>query len=750
MESSRISMLSLLPFLLLALVAVEGAGDERSTFIVHVQPQANHALDTADGRKALYQSYLPDHGQLLHAYHHVASGFAARLTQQELEAMSALPGFVAAVPDRVYKLHTTHTPLFLGLDTQLGTRNDSFGSGDGVIIGVLDSGITPDHPSFSGAGMPPPPTKWKGTCDFNGRSVCNNKLLGARVFDTAGNGTASSSGAPLSPIDEDGHGTHTSSTAAGAVVPGAQVLGQGRGTASGIAPRAHVAMYKVCGEDCTSADILAGIDAAVADGCDIISMSLGGPSLPFHEDSIAVGTFAAAEKGLFVSMSAGNSGPNYTTLSNEAPWMLTVAASTMDRLIRSTVHLGNGLTFDGESVFQPNISTNVMYPLVYPGASSTPDANFCGNGSLDGFNVKGKIVLCDRGNGVGRLAKGAEVLRAGGAGMILSNQFTDGFSTIADVHVLPASHVSHADGLAILNYIKTTTSPMAQFSFGGTVLGTSPAPAITSFSSRGPSTQNPGILKPDITGPGVSVLAAWPFQVGTPSAGGHNGPTFNFESGTSMSAPHLSGIAALIKSKHPEWSPAAIKSAIMTTADCTDRSGKPILEEQRRTADLFAVGAGHVNPDKAMNPGLVYDITPAEYIGFLCGLYTNKEVSVIARRAVDCSAVKVIPERLLNYPSISVMFPSSWNSTTPMLVERTVKNVGEVPAVYYPQFDLPDNAMNVSVVPASLRFNDVNQVKTYTVAIWPRKGTDSVVVQGALRWVSSKYTVRSPISATFA
>uniref|UniRef100_A0ACD5UTA9 Uncharacterized protein n=1 Tax=Avena sativa TaxID=4498 RepID=A0ACD5UTA9_AVESA len=742
MASFRASFLSILAFLLLALVAVEGAGeDERSTYIVHVQPQANHVLDTADGRKALYQSYLPVHGRILHAYHHVASGFAARLTQREVEAMSKLPGFLAALPDRVYKLHTTHTPRFLGLDTLQGTRNSSFGFGDGVIIGVLDSGITPDHPSFSGAGMPPPPAKWKGACDLNSSFVCNNKLIGARVFDTSGNGT---------PVDEDGHGTHTSSTAAGALVPGAQVLGQGRGTASGIATRAHVAMYKVCADECSSAQILAGIDAAVDDGCDIISMSLGGPSLPFHEDTIAIGTFAAAEKGLFVSMSAGNSGPNYTTLSNEAPWMLTVGASTMDRLIRATVRLGNGLTFDGESVFQPNMSAAVLYPLVYAGASSTPDAQFCGNGSLDGLDVKGKIVLCERGNDVGRVDKGAEVLRAGGVGMILANQFIDGFSTIADVHLLPASHVSYASGSAILDYIKTTARPMAQFSFRGTILGTSPAPAMTSFSSRGPSTQNPGILKPDITGPGVSVLAAWPFQVGPPLAGGHNGPTFNFESGTSMSAPHLSGIAALIKSKHPEWSPAAIKSAIMTTADNADLSRKPILNEQHKKADLFAIGAGHVNVDKAMNPGLVYDTTPADYIGFLCGLYTDKEVSIIARKAVDCSAVKVIPEHLLNYPSISVTFPPSWNSTTPMLVERTVTNVGEVPAVYYPQFDLPDNVMNVSVMPASLRFNGMNQVKTYTVTVWPRKGSTSVVVQGALRWVSDKHTVRSAFSATFA
>jgi subtilisin family serine protease len=755
MASFRVSFLSLLQFLLLALTSVEGASDEYNTFIVHVQPQANHMLETADDRKALYQSFLPDHGRLLHAYHHVASGFAARLTQREVEAMSALPGFVAAVPNRVYKLHTTHTPQFLGLNSQQGTRNNSLGSGDGVIIGVLDSGVTLDHPSFSGDGMPPPPAKWKGRCDFNGRSVCNNKLIGARVFHTAvgtGNGT-SSSGTPPSPIDEVGHGTHTASTAAGAVVPGAQVLGQGRGTASGIAPRAHVSMYKVCGlENCNSADMLAGIDAAVSDGCDILSISLGATSVPFHEDSLAVGTFAAAEKGLFVSMSAGNSGPNYTTMENEAPWMLTVAASTVDRLIRSTVRLGNGLTFDGESVYQPDFSATVLYPLVFAGSSSTPDAKFCGNGSLDGFNFKGKIVLCERGNDVPRLAKGAEVLRAGGVGMILTNQFIDGFSTQADLHVLPASHVSHAAGAAILSYIKSTASPVAQITFGGTVLGASasPAPVITSFSSRGPSTLNPGILKPDITGPGVNVLAAWPFQEVPPSLGEQTGPTFSFQSGTSMSTPHLSGIAALIKSKHPEWSPAEIKSAIMTSADNTDRSGMPILNEQNMAADLFTIGAGHVNPEKAMDPGLVYDITPADYIGFLCGLYrNNKNVSVIARRVVDCSDIKVIPERMLNYPSISVIFPPSWKSTTPISVERTVKNVGEVPAVYYARFDLQEHDINISVVPASLHFTKANQVNTYTVTIWPTKGSASMVVQGALRWVSHKHTVRSPISVMF-
>ncbi|XP_066347185.1 subtilisin-like protease 4 [Miscanthus floridulus] len=723
--------LPLLPILLLAVVAAV-TGDELRTFIVHVQPHESHVFGTTDDRTTWYKTFLPEDERLVHSYHHVASGFAARLTEQELDALSAMPGFVTAVPNHVYRLLTTHTPQFLGLELPQRGRNYTSEFGEGVIIGVLDSGVYPFHPSFSGYGMPPPPAKWKGRCDFNA-SACNNKLIGARSFES-----------DPSPLDQDGHGTHTSSTAAGAVVPGAQVLGQAAGTASGMAPRAHVAMYKVCGDECTSADILAGIDAAVGDGCDVISMSLGGPTLPFYEDSLAIGTFAAVEKGVFVSLAAGNDGPADSTLSNDAPWMLTVAAGTMDRLIAAQVRLGNGSTFDGESAFQPNISTTVTYPLVYAGASSTPNASFCGNGSLDGFDVKGKIVLCDRGI-VARLDKGAEVKRAGGFGMIMANQFADGYSTLADAHVLPASHVSYVAGVAIKEYINSTANPVAQIIFKGTMLGTSPAPAITSFSSRGPSIQNPGILKPDITGPGVSVLAAWPFRVGPPSTE----PTFNLESGTSMSTPHLSGIAALIKSKYPDWSPSAIKSAIMTTADPDDRSGKPIVDEQYVPANLFATGAGQVNPDKALDPGLVYDIGPAEYIGFLCGMYTSKEVSVIARRSIDCSTITVIPDRMLNYPSITVTLPSTTNPTAPVVVSRTVKNVGEAPAVYYPHVDLPAS-VQVQVTPSSLQFTEVNQAQNFTVSVWRGQSTDAKIVEGSLRWVSDKHTVRSPVSISFA
>ncbi|KAF7017824.1 hypothetical protein CFC21_031191 [Triticum aestivum] len=748
METTRLSLLSLLPFLLLA-IAAEATGGELSTFIVHVQAEENHVFGTADDRKAWYHSFLPEHGRLVHAYHHVASGFAARLTRQELEAVSAMPGFLSATRARTYTTLTTHTPEFLGLNLEeQGRRNYTSEFGAGVIVAVIDTGIFPDHPSFSDDGMPPPPAKWKGRCDFSGTS-CNNKLIGARNMVAALNGPNGTS-ARVPPVDEFGHGTHTASTAAGAVVPGANVLGHAWGTAAGMAVRAHIAIYKVCyGKvvvDCEDADILAGIDAAVGDCCDVISMSLGGPSVPFHLNPMAIGTFGAMEKGIFVSMAAGNSGPGESTVINEAPWMLTVAASTMDRSIRSTVQLGNGAYFHGESLYQPNVG---FCPLVYAGASGKPFAEFCGNGSLDGFDVKGKIVLCELTKNISVINQGEVVESAGGVAMILASPFFRGYDKLAQANILPASSVDYLVAAAIKSYLNSTANPVARMGFRGTLLGTSPAPSIIFFSSRGPSRQGTGVLKPDITGPGMNVLAAWPFQVGPPSAPVLPGPTFNIISGTSMSTPHLAGIAALIKSKHPDWSPAAIKSAMMTTADITDRSGNPILNEQRVAANLFATGAGHVNPMKAADPGLVYDITPEDYIGYLCSMYTSQQVSVITRRPIDCLTTVVISDRLLNYPSISVAFPASWNSTAPVVVRRKVKNVGEVPSVYYAAIDMPSSTVSVDVFPRDLEFIKPNQELTFSVYVWPRQSA-ARVLQGALRWVSEKHTVRSPISITFA
>ncbi|KAI3985285.1 hypothetical protein MKX01_033599 [Papaver californicum] len=714
-------------FGLVSLVVADQTG--LKTYIIHVRKPEVMAQST-EHLEEWYKSFLPnitpeslnslgEKSRLVYSYRNVVSGFAARLTKDEVTAMKEKEGFVSAQPDCFLKLHTTHTPNFLGLNQNFGFWKES-NFVKGVIIGVLDTGILPTHPSFDDEGMPPPPAKWKGRCDFN-VSECNNKLIGAKSFNKGAKAIA--------PLDDEGHGTHTASTAAGRFVKSVNVLGNANGTAVGMAPYAHLAIYKVCfGEDCFDSDILAALDTAVEDGVDVLSLSLGSPSVPFYMDSIAIGSF-------------GNLGPLNATLSNEAPWILTVGASTIDRNIKATAKLGNGIEYGGESLFQPSGFSSTFLPLIYAGADGEPNSKFCGEGAFNKTNVKGKIVLCERGNGVGRIAKGEEVKDAGGAGMILMNQETDGFSTEADAHVLPATHLSFAGGLKIKDYINSSSSPVATILFKGTFIGDSSAPAVTSFSSRGPSLASPGILKPDIIGPGVSILAAWPFSLDNNT---NSDVTYNIISGTSMSCPHLSGIAALLKGSHPDWSPAAIKSAIMTTADLMNLKGQPIVDQNLKLANLFATGSGHVNPSKANEPGLIYDIQPDDYVPYLCGLgYSDDQVGIIAHRVIKCSEYLTISEYELNYPSFTVPMIGTTMFT------RTVTNVGEANSTYGVEIVEPDG-VSVSVKPTMLYFTEVNQKLTYSVMFSRnRYATNASISEGFIQWVSAKHLVRSPISAVF-
>ncbi|XP_065862468.1 subtilisin-like protease 4 [Euphorbia lathyris] len=723
--------------------------DNLQTYIVHVSQPEGRTFSQSEDLENWHKSFLPfsaassneqPRRRLLYSFKHTISGFSARLTGEEVNAMKRMNGFVSAHPERKLRKQTTHTPNFLGLHQQFGVWKDS-NFGKGMIIGVLDGGVFPSHPSFSDKGMPPPPAKWKGRCDFTA-SECNNKLIGARSFNLAAKAMKGAMAEP--PIDVDGHGTHTASTAAGNFVYGAEVLGNAEGTAVGMAPYAHLAIYKVCfgdpNDDCPESDVLAGMDAAIQDGVDVLSLSLVDVSKPFFQDNIAIGSFAAIQKGIFVSCSAGNDGPINSSLSNEAPWILTVGASTIDRKIVATAKLGNGAELEGESVFQPSNFPTTLLPLVYAGTNGKPDTAFCSEGALSGMDVGGKIVLCKRGGGIGRVAKGEVVKNAGGAAMILMNDQTSGFSAIADTHVLPATHVSFAAGQKIKAYISSTKSPTATVLFKGTAIGDTLSPAVTSFSSRGPNLASPGILKPDIIGPGVSILAAWHAPLDNRTRTKAN---FNIMSGTSMSCPHLSGIAALLKSAHPSWSPAAIKSAIMTTADISNMGGKPIVDETDKPADVFATGSGHVNPSRANDPGLIYDIQPDDYIPYMCGLgYTDEEVSVVSRRPITCSGKPTIPEGQLNYPSFSMVLGPSQTFT------RTVINVGAANSVYVANV-VPPPGVVVSVKPTTLYFSNVNQKATYSVTFSYAGGTTSQFAQGYITWISTKHLVRSPISVKF-
>uniref|UniRef100_M1BBG5 Subtilisin-like protease n=1 Tax=Solanum tuberosum TaxID=4113 RepID=M1BBG5_SOLTU len=646
-------------------------------YIVHCQFPDGERTTRNQDLESYYLSFLPattsdssrEPPRLIYSYRNVITGFAAKLSLEDLKEMEKMEGFVSARPEGLLDLYTTHSVNFMGLNQNMGFWNDS-NYGKGVIIGVIDTGIFPDHPSFSDDGMPPPPAKWKGGM-IHGTKMDMvhillarlNKLIGARYFRYTEN----------DPWDENGHGTHTASTAAGRFVPGANIFGNANGTAVGVAPLAHVAIYKTCSAiGCSGSDVLAAIDMAIEDGVDVLSISLGSRARQFYEDIIALGAFSAMERGIFVSCSAGNSGPYIFSISNDAPWILTVGASTIDRKIKATAVLGNNQEFDGESAFQPSDFPPTLLPLIYPGINTSDIlAKYCYPTSLSNTNVMGKIVLCVA--GITRAVdKGIAVKAAGGAAMIIMNPEYWANTTLAEAHVLPMTHVTYADGLKIQEYINSTTTPTATIVFKGTIIGDNRNPVVAGFSSRGPSYASPRILKPDIIGPGVNILAAWHISLENDM---RTNSTFNMISGTSVSCPHLSGVAALLKSIHPDWSPAAIKSAIMTTADVINLKSNLIEDETYLPADVFATGAGHVNPSKANDPGLIYDIKPSDYIPYLCGLnYTNRQVTVIVQRKVNCSEITSILEGQLNYPSFSIQVRS--NSEV-QVYSRTVTNVGQ-------------------------------------------------------------------------
>uniref|UniRef100_A0A453J6V8 Subtilisin-like protease n=1 Tax=Aegilops tauschii subsp. strangulata TaxID=200361 RepID=A0A453J6V8_AEGTS len=721
--------LVLVPVLLLLLGACHGQQPEqRKNYVVHLEPrddEGSAAVPVEDWHRSFLPEAAPtsagdggaDAGpRIIYSYSHVLTGFAARLSDAEAEALRGRAGCIRLYPEVFLPLATTHSPGFLGLQTGKDGFWSRSGFGRGVVIGLVDTGILPSHPSFGDAGMPPPPKKWKGACEFKaiaGAGGCNNKVIGARAFGSA----AVNDTAP--PVDDAGHGTHTASTAAGNFVENADVCSRSR---------------------CSIMDVIAGLDAAVKDGVDVISMSIDvSDGAQFNYDLVAVATYKAIERGIFVSAAAGNAGPAAGSVSNCAPWILTVAAGTTDRAIRTTVKLGNGQEFDGESLFQPhNNSAGRPLPLVFPGASGDPDARGCS--SLPD-SVSGKVVLCESRGFKEHVEQGQTVKAYSGAGMILMNKPEEGYTTFANAHVLPASHVSNTAGSKITAYFKSTPNPTASITFKGTVLGISPAPTVAFFSSRGPSKASPGILKPDISGPGMNILAAWAPSEMHPEFVDDVSLAFFMESGTSMSTPHLSGIAAVIKSLHPSWSPAAIKSALMTSSDPADKAGVPVKDEQYRRASFFTMGAGYVNPSRAVDPGLVYDLSPNDYIPYLCGLgYGDDGVKEIVHRRVDCAKLKPITEAELNYPSLVVKLLSQ-----PITVRRTVKNVGKANSVYTAVVDMPKE-VSVTVRPPMLRFSKVDERQSFTVTVrWAGKQPAVAGAEGNLKWVSPEHVVRSPI-----
>ncbi|KAK8274153.1 hypothetical protein E1A91_D10G058600v1 [Gossypium mustelinum] len=760
-------------FLSLLSLASSASRDHHKTFIVRVQNDAKPSIFTT--HKHWYESSLASvlspstPAQVLHVYDTVFHGFSAKLSPTDALNLQTLPHILAVIPEQVRRLHTTRSPHFLGLQTtdSAGLLKESdFGSD--LVIGVLDTGIWPERQSFNDRDLGPVPSKWKGQCvttkDF-GPGSCNKKLIGARFFCSgyeASNGKMNETSEFRSPRDTDGHGTHTASIAAGRYVFPASTLGYAKGVAAGMAPKARLAAYKVCWTaGCFDSDILAAFDAAVADGVDVISLSVGGVVVPYHLDAIAIGAFSAADQGVFVSASAGNGGPGGLTVTNVAPWVATIGAGTIDRDFPADVKLGNGKVVPGVSVYNgPGLSPGRMYPLVYGGTGGGDgySSSLCLEGSLDPVFVKGKIVVCDRGIN-SRAAKGEVVKKAGGIGMILANGVFDGEGLVADCHVLPATAVGASNGDEIRGYIdsasKSKSPATATILFKGTRLGVRPAPVVASFSARGPNPETPEILKPDVIAPGLNILAAWPDKVGPSGVSSDSRNTeFNILSGTSMACPHVSGLAALLKAAHPEWSPAAIKSALMTSAYTVDNRGETMLDESNgNTSTVLDFGSGHVHPSKAMDPGLVYDITTMDYIDFLCNSnYTINNIRVLTRKNADCSGAKRAGHvGNLNYPSLSAVFQQYGRRNMSTHFIRRVTNVGEPNSIYKVTIRPPSGTV-VTVEPEQLVFRRVGQklnflVRVQTMAVKLSPGGTSMQA-GSIVWSDGKHEVTSPLTVT--
>ncbi|XP_038694065.1 subtilisin-like protease SBT1.6 [Tripterygium wilfordii] len=712
--------------------------------------------------------FVSDPLQILHTYDTVFHGFSAVLSPERAAFLGQNPSILAVIEDRRRELHTTRSPQFLGLRNQQGLWSES-DYGSDVIIGVFDTGIWPERRSFSDVNLGPVPTRWKGICETGvkfGPRNCNRKIIGARFF-AKGHEAGTGSGGPLgginataeflSPRDADGHGTHTASTAAGRNSYRASMEGYADGIAKGVAPKARLAVYKVCWKQngCFDSDILAAFDAAVADGVDVISISIGGGdgiSTPYYLDPIAIGSYGAVSKGVVVSSSAGNDGPNGMSVMNLAPWLVTVGAGTIDRDFPADVILGNGHKVSGVSLFSGAPLKNQMYTLVYPGKSGVLSDSLCMENSLDPNLVRGKIVVCDRGSSA-RVAKGWVVKKAGGVGMILANGISSGEGLVADAHLLPACAVGSNEGETLKSYISSNTNPTATIDFKGTILGIKPAPVVASFSGRGPNGMNPEILKPDLIAPGVNILAAWTDAVGPSGLDSDTRKTeFNILSGTSMAAPHVSGAAALLKSAHPDWSPAAIRSAMLTTASLIDNRKMPMTDSSTgKPSTPYDFGAGHLNLGLAMDPGLVYDITNADYVNFLCSIgYGPKVIQVITHSPAKCPAKKPLPENL-NYPSITALYSTSSAKTQSKTFIRTVTNVGQPNSVYRATIVSP-NGVTVAVKPAKLAFTEAVKKQSFIVTVTADTRNmvlgDSGAVFGSISWSDGKHVVRSPIVVT--
>jgi subtilisin family serine protease len=710
---------------------------------------------TADANK--YRNYLRSRHDTVaqqvgvtkvYDYSNGFNGFSAKMTVGKAAQLARTPGVLSVSKNETRQADTVSTPAFLGLDkpgglwSQLG--GPSKAGGKDIVIGDIDSGIWPESASFRPLANPGRLTDFSGSCAAAEQwtpANCSNKIVSARYYNQGLGGNAAIKAAPYvnevaSARDINGHGSHTASTAAGDYNTDMVVNGNSLGKGSGMAPAARIAVYKAlwhtgASASGSTADLVQAIEDAILDGVDVINYSISG-STSSDVDPVEIEFMYAAAAGIFVSASAGNSGPGSSTVAHNSPWLTTVAAGTHDRAFQASVALGNGTTYSGVGLGAavPSspvvLSTNAALAGADPTSarlclSKASDPNPAHVGFLDPAKVAGKIVVCDRGSNA-RTDKSDAVKEAGGVGMVLAN--TSPNSLNADLHSVPTVHVNETDGAAIKAYVNSTGTPTASLAAGHKVVGAE-APTVAAFSSRGPAIAGQGdLLKPDIMAPGVDVLAAV-----SPASSSRN---FDFLSGTSMAAPHITGIAALLLQLHPRWSPMMIKSALMTSSSILDNKGNPITTDVGGPAGAFDYGSGHVTPNSAADPGLVYDSGPTDWIRFLCGTgelpATNNYCRIFGTR--DPSD--------LNTPNIAIGDLAGAQTVT-----RTVTNVGSRRATYKATVTAPAG-ITATVSPSKLTISP-GRSASYKVKFTRTTAAYGTYAAGSLKWTDGRHSVRSQL-----
>ena len=765
------------------------------------QPEAGSAFDFRAPSVQNYVQYLGERKSAVLAtvsaapvfadYNVVINGFAAMLTDAEVLTLKMNAAVADIQADEPRHVNTVSTADFLGLTANGGLWSQFAGGslvkGENMVVGIIDGGIWPENPAFADRvdanGKPTfdpagtlaysaKPATFSGACSagqgFDPAKHCNNKLIGAQYFNAGfissgrilnwtdyvsprdsnigSNGTSSGHG---------GHGDHVASTAAGNSGVDVFLNGLPMGSASGIAPRARVSSYKVCWtyndttnpdgsnarNSCYTTDSLSAIDQAVRDGVNVLNFSISG-SQNSTADAVEQAFYRASLANVFVAASAGNSGPG-NAVAHLSPWVTTVAASTHSRNYMADVVLGNGVKYPGASNNVNPLSSAALIRAEDAGMNGG-DASLCysampttgGQVLLDPAKVAGKVVVCTRGTNA-RTDKSLAVMNAGGIGMVLSD---NGVGLVSEPHSVPTVHVSAANGAAIKAYA-VAQAAAASAALTAFYNQPKPAPIMAGFSSRGPNGADQNVLKPDLTAPGVDIIASVTPALNQAQRDGVAAGTFvppaayaSYQ-GTSMSSPHVAGLALLMKQAHPTWSPAAIKSALMTTAYTTLNDG---LVGAENGLLPWAQGAGHVDPNKATDPGLVYDAGRVDFIQYQCKM--NRALVI---PATDCTTFGTLDETYnLNLPSITV--GSVQGAVT---VRRKVTNVGGATATYNSAASVP--GFSTVVTPASLTLAP-GATGTFTVRLTTTSAQANVWNFGRLIWSDGNHSVSSPISARVA